>query len=227
MLESCLISLFDLFRIRLEFYEQSCAVDSTTKKCAGPPAECRAAMLGILGTELRTTCGCKGTDFTQLYDCLGWQRLLWVNPCVVQSQSDFHIKNAAIALAQMSTTPATTMHTIRLTTSWRAEIRRTTILPTTTTTMATIYTEPTRPTTELIPKPLPKTTTTTTTTTSTVKPRKKFFSSNTSCTILPKVSSNGSTNLRASGSEEHRGSARTLSNSASFANIPQVYSNQT
>lgn len=168
--------MIDLFRIRLEFYEQSCAVDSTTKKCAGPPAECRAAMLGILGTELRTTCGCKGTDFTQLYDCLGWQRLLWVNPCVVQSQSDFHIKNAAIALAQMSTTPATTMHTIRLTTSWRAEIRRTTILPTTSTTMATIYTEPTRPTTELIPKPLPKTTTTTTTTTtSTVKPRKHFF----------------------------------------------------
>jgi len=69
-------------RNRLEYYEQSCAVDSLTKKCAGPPSECRKAMLGILGTELRSNCACKGTDFTQLYDCLGWQRLLWVNPCV-------------------------------------------------------------------------------------------------------------------------------------------------
>ncbi|XP_031335619.1 uncharacterized protein LOC116165375 isoform X1 [Photinus pyralis] len=69
-------------RSRLEYYEQSCAVDSVTKKCAGPPSECRAAMLGILGTDLRTTCACKGTDMTQLYECLGWQRLLWVNPCV-------------------------------------------------------------------------------------------------------------------------------------------------
>jgi hypothetical protein len=71
-------------RSRLEYYEQSCAVDSVTKKCAGPPSECRKAMLGILGTELRSNCACKGTDFTQLYDCLGWQRLLWVNPCVGQ-----------------------------------------------------------------------------------------------------------------------------------------------
>ena len=66
----------------LEHYEQSCAVDSLTKKCAGSPDECRKAMLGILGTELRTNCACKGTDYAQLYDCLGWQRLLWVNPCV-------------------------------------------------------------------------------------------------------------------------------------------------
>lgn len=73
------------FRSRLEYYEQSCAVDSVTKKCAGAPSECRAAMLGILGTELRTICACKGTDSSQLYDCLGWQRLLWVNPCVGKS----------------------------------------------------------------------------------------------------------------------------------------------
>lgn len=76
-------------------------------------------MLGILGTDLRTTCACKGTDMTQLYECLGWQRLLWVNPCVgntnniiynivkiekcqlfiliiiVESQKDLHIKKAA------------------------------------------------------------------------------------------------------------------------------------
>lgn len=66
----------------MEYYEQNCAVDSVTKKCAGPTAECRKAMLGILGTELRSNCACKGTELTQLYDCLGWQRLLWVNPCV-------------------------------------------------------------------------------------------------------------------------------------------------
>lgn len=70
------------FRMKLEHYEQSCAVDSVTKKCAGSPSDCRSAILGILGTDLRTTCACKGTDTTQLYECLGWQRLLWVNPCV-------------------------------------------------------------------------------------------------------------------------------------------------
>lgn len=66
----------------MELYEQSCAVDSVTKKCAGSAAECRAAMLGILGTDLRTNCACKGTDLTQIHKCLGWHRLLWVNPCV-------------------------------------------------------------------------------------------------------------------------------------------------
>lgn len=57
-------------------------MDSVTKKCAGSSKECRSAMLGILGTDLRTTCACKGSDMTQLHECLGWQRLLWVNPCV-------------------------------------------------------------------------------------------------------------------------------------------------
>ncbi|XP_061943273.1 uncharacterized protein LOC107993599 isoform X4 [Apis cerana] len=79
-------------RAKLEYYEQNCAVDSVTKKCAGPTAECRKAMLGILGTELRSNCACKGTELTQLYDCLGWQRLLWVNPCVVESQKDYHAR---------------------------------------------------------------------------------------------------------------------------------------
>ncbi|XP_076177937.1 glial cell line-derived neurotrophic family receptor-like isoform X3 [Ptiloglossa arizonensis] len=79
-------------RMKLEYYEQSCAVDSVTKKCAGPPADCRKAMLGILGTELRSNCACKGTELAQLYDCLGWQRLLWVNPCVVESQKDYHAR---------------------------------------------------------------------------------------------------------------------------------------
>lgn len=78
-----LILIFLYFsRLRLEYYEQSCAVDSVTKKCAGPTSECRKAMLGILGTELHTNCACKGTELNQLYGCLGWQRLLWVNPCV-------------------------------------------------------------------------------------------------------------------------------------------------
>ncbi|XP_076244950.1 glial cell line-derived neurotrophic family receptor-like isoform X2 [Calliopsis andreniformis] len=79
-------------RMKLEYYEQNCAMDSVTKKCAGPTAECRKAMLGILGTELRSNCACKGTELTQLYDCLGWQRLLWVNPCVVESQKDYHAR---------------------------------------------------------------------------------------------------------------------------------------
>ncbi|XP_078047616.1 glial cell line-derived neurotrophic family receptor-like [Augochlora pura] len=79
-------------KMKLEYYEQNCAVDSVTKKCAGPVAECRKAMLGILGTELRFNCACKGTELSQLYDCLGWQRLLWVNPCVVESQKDYHAR---------------------------------------------------------------------------------------------------------------------------------------
>ncbi|KAJ8976046.1 hypothetical protein NQ317_014098, partial [Molorchus minor] len=90
-------------RRRLEYYEQSCAVDSVTKKCAGSPTECRQAILGILGTDLRTTCACKGTDMTQLYECLGWQRLLWVNPCVVESQKNFHMKKTA-EQAKLTTT---------------------------------------------------------------------------------------------------------------------------
>ncbi|KAL0859511.1 hypothetical protein ABMA27_010667 [Loxostege sticticalis] len=79
-------------RIRLENYEQWCAVDAVTQGCAGSPAACRAAVVAVLGTQLRAACACRGTDFAQLYDCLGWQRLLWLNPCVVESQSDYHVK---------------------------------------------------------------------------------------------------------------------------------------
>lgn len=67
---------------RLEIYEQSCAIDSVTKKCAGKMNSCRLALLGIMGTPLRTLCACQGSDLQQLYECLGWQRLLWLNPCV-------------------------------------------------------------------------------------------------------------------------------------------------
>jgi GDNF/GAS1 domain len=71
----------------LEIYEQSCAVDSVTKKCAGKTSSCRTALLGVMGTPLRTLCACHGSDLQQLYECLGWQRLLWLNPCVGEHQS--------------------------------------------------------------------------------------------------------------------------------------------
>ena len=43
--------------------------------CAGAPQACRKGMIDILGTELRTNCGCEGTaaDFRELYDCIGWR----------------------------------------------------------------------------------------------------------------------------------------------------------
>ena len=52
--------------------------------CAGTYGECRDAMVEILGTELRTNCACAGTagDFRQLFECIEYQRLFWVNPCV-------------------------------------------------------------------------------------------------------------------------------------------------
>ncbi|XP_046458028.1 uncharacterized protein LOC124204848 isoform X5 [Daphnia pulex] len=79
---------------RLEFYVQACAVDIVTKGCAGPPSICRRAVLDILGTDLRTTCTCRTAqhlgDMAAMYDCTEWQRLLWLNPCVVEAQRDFH-----------------------------------------------------------------------------------------------------------------------------------------
>lgn len=68
------------FRSRLEQYEQACAIDSSTLKCAGHPSGCRSAILGILGTPLRTTCSCHSTE--SVYECMGWYRLLWLNTCV-------------------------------------------------------------------------------------------------------------------------------------------------
>lgn len=73
---------FAFIRAKLEFFEQACSVDSVTKKCAGRPSSCRQALLGILGTVLRTTCACQGADQQFMYRCLGWRKLLWVNPCV-------------------------------------------------------------------------------------------------------------------------------------------------
>lgn len=72
--------LIPILRSRLEQYEQACAIDSSTLKCAGHPSGCRTAILGILGTSLRSTCSCHNTDL--IYECLGWYRLLWLNTCV-------------------------------------------------------------------------------------------------------------------------------------------------
>ncbi|CAL4073066.1 unnamed protein product [Meganyctiphanes norvegica] len=80
-------------RHRLEFYEQACAVDSDTRRCAGSTSECRRALLGILGTQLRNLCTCAAKDAAdprETYNCLDWQRILWFNPCVVESQTDYH-----------------------------------------------------------------------------------------------------------------------------------------
>lgn len=35
--------------MRLENYEQWCAVDTVTQGCAGSPAACRAAVVAVLG----------------------------------------------------------------------------------------------------------------------------------------------------------------------------------
>ncbi|XP_006619963.1 uncharacterized protein LOC102673215 isoform X1 [Apis dorsata] len=157
-------------KAKLEYYEQNCAVDSVTKKCAGPTAECRKAMLGILGTELRSNCACKGTELTQLYDCLGWQRLLWVNPCVVESQKDYHARRKhhhyprTTTTTVLSTTKSPSVSTTTVTTvveqvedNQIPEVTRwTTTEPTetweiTTTSSTTISTTPTTTTTTTTP----------------------------------------------------------------------------
>ena len=71
-------------REKMDSYDHSCAVDPNTQKCVGSFESCRKAMINILGTQLRTSCACEGTaaDFRELYDCFGWHRHLWVNPCV-------------------------------------------------------------------------------------------------------------------------------------------------
>nr|XP_018912186.1 PREDICTED: uncharacterized protein LOC109040652 isoform X1 [Bemisia tabaci] len=167
-------------RLRLEQFEQACAVDSVTKECTGPPSECRIAMLGILGTVLRSNCACNGTDFSQLYECMGWQRVLWFNPCVVQAQREFHAaKLRGDAIQELSPTTrgargdATTQTT---TTPTPAAV------PTTPTTTASPSTAPAAPTTARAPPseapttrlttaaPTTTTPTTTTSTTTTQRP---------------------------------------------------------
>ncbi|XP_066976220.1 uncharacterized protein [Macrobrachium rosenbergii] len=93
-------------RHRLEFYEQACAVDSDTRRCAGSTAECRRALLGILGTQLRNLCTCSAPDPMETYTCLDWQRILWFNPCVVEAQTDYHREMLAGTKEEITTTPS-------------------------------------------------------------------------------------------------------------------------
>ncbi|KAK7067896.1 hypothetical protein SK128_019585 [Halocaridina rubra] len=93
-------------RHRLEFYEQACAVDSDTRRCAGSTAECRRALLGILGTQLRNLCTCTVSDPRETYMCMDWQRILWFNPCVVEAQTDYHRDMLAETNEEITTSPS-------------------------------------------------------------------------------------------------------------------------
>ena len=82
------LQIATFFRDPYERFEQACAVDSTTQNsCAGRPDNCRKAMIGILGTELRTNCDCNSVtaDFYKTYECMGVQRILWANRCMGKS----------------------------------------------------------------------------------------------------------------------------------------------
>ncbi|XP_071514915.1 uncharacterized protein [Panulirus ornatus] len=104
-------------RHRLEFYEQACAVDSDTQRCAGSTAECRRAVLGILGTQLRTLCTCAASDPRETYTCLDWHRILWFNPCVVESQMNYHREMLlALGPGEEVTTSASIVSTTTITT---------------------------------------------------------------------------------------------------------------
>ncbi|XP_043230685.1 uncharacterized protein LOC122385988 [Amphibalanus amphitrite] len=83
-------------RPRLERYEQACAVDVVTARCAGPSEHCRSALLAVLGTELHSHCGCHdapaaGSTPGQ-HSCHDWERLLWANPCVELSQREYLLR---------------------------------------------------------------------------------------------------------------------------------------
>ncbi|KAK8404031.1 hypothetical protein O3P69_000238 [Scylla paramamosain] len=83
-------------RYQLEHYELSCAADTVTGRCAGHHRECTKAMLGLLGTNLHTNCACKVTAFQDINQCLAWKRLIWGNPCVVEAQLTYHLKQLGI-----------------------------------------------------------------------------------------------------------------------------------
>lgn len=107
-----------------------------------------------MGTTLRTLCACQGSDMQQLYKCLGWQRLLWLNPCVgecnrihvlshhilrvfsisVESQKDFHVKRLAELGLLITTTTTTTQRTTTSTAmTFKSTLRSLTTLKSTTT----------------------------------------------------------------------------------------------
>ncbi|XP_042868218.1 uncharacterized protein LOC122250711 isoform X2 [Penaeus japonicus] len=77
-------------RGKLEEYEQKCAADAMTGRCSDTHRNCQQAVMNILGTELHATCVCKGTDFIHQHDCYTWQKLLWSNPCVIESHIKLH-----------------------------------------------------------------------------------------------------------------------------------------
>ncbi|GAB6031689.1 hypothetical protein CHUAL_009440 [Chamberlinius hualienensis] len=87
IVESC--KRRDDCRNRLHKFDEACAVDKHTVKCQSSSKECREALLGILGTPLRTSCACYGNNIIALYKCTEWQRFLWLNPCVVQAQKEY------------------------------------------------------------------------------------------------------------------------------------------
>ncbi|KAI5699621.1 hypothetical protein M8J76_013870 [Diaphorina citri] len=148
---------------RLENYEGSCAVDSLSKLCAGPPEECRKAMLGILGTGLRFNCACDGINLVQRLNCLGWQRVLWLNSCVVEAHRDFHAKKLTLSnTSHHSLLPS--LHTHTSAPQQILMIPEVTTLSTTTTTRYTTTTT-TKPTTTTTLATTPRTTTTLRTTT--------------------------------------------------------------
>ncbi|XP_065576372.1 uncharacterized protein LOC136037579 [Artemia franciscana] len=91
---------------KLEMFEQYCAVDVSTKTCDGPTEGCRRAVIGILGTELRTSCACRAHDVGTVYSCIGWQRLLWINPCVIDAHREYHRTQGNIILSHLN--PGTT-----------------------------------------------------------------------------------------------------------------------
>ncbi|XP_070001099.1 uncharacterized protein [Penaeus vannamei] len=82
-------------RGKLEEYEQKCAADAMTGRCSDTHRNCQQAVMNILGTELHATCVCKGTDFIHQHDCYTWQKLLWSNPCVIESHIKLHEEIAA------------------------------------------------------------------------------------------------------------------------------------
>ncbi|XP_069951762.1 uncharacterized protein [Cherax quadricarinatus] len=77
-------------RKKLQEYEQKCAADAVTGRCSDTHRSCQQAVMNILGTELHATCVCKGTDFLHQHDCYTWQKLLWSNPCVIESHLKLH-----------------------------------------------------------------------------------------------------------------------------------------
>ncbi|CAM1306825.1 Uncharacterised protein g4465 [Pycnogonum litorale] len=104
---------------QMTVFIDACAMNTSSHGCLHDPVRCRLAVLDVLGTKLRTRCNCRGGNYKSHYMCLDWQRLLWLNPCVVQAQFDFHSKPissvsktviARPAPSSVITAPVTTRH---------------------------------------------------------------------------------------------------------------------